>query len=81
MRDGGGKFYVLRTLAAKTNAEGEASSMISHHNDEKKSLQDALSKALTTIPDKVEKELPLPVKTSDIIAAEKTFKATTRGKK
>lgn len=54
--------------------------MISRHEAEKKALQDALSKALTTIPDKVKKELPLPIKTSEVIAAEKSFKITKRGK-
>ena len=66
--------------AAEANAAREASSMISRHEAEKKALQDALSKALTTLPDKVKKELPLPIKTSEVIAAEKLFKITKRGK-
>lgn len=74
------KAEIGEAQAAEANAAREVSSMISRHEAEKKALQDALSKALTTIPDKVKKELPLPIKTSEVIAAEKSFKITKRGK-
>lgn len=68
------KAKILELKSKESDAVKEEINMCARHADEKRRLQDELLKKLESLAQKVEKELPLPAKSPEVISAEKLIK-------